>query len=178
MKFLIYLLSFCSLFSCNYKKDKGFEVPLVVKENNISIDTTKDTIENEKNSTRDYDFILSSMTGKIGKMDSITPIEIESCIPISEAEYHKFYNLTNTISVKIFNTLDRKIYLNAYNNFNNSFKLYLNMSEYVDGEYAESYYDDIDDLIFVNKQIFCFQFENLSDVAKDKFIAQKTKYCK
>lgn len=132
--------------SCNEMKVKKKEL---IKNTEIKEIKERDITEYVKQ----IDFFRSKMLNEQILNDSL----IESLIPLSEREYLELYSLTypskkmNDVFLKIDSVIGRS----AIENRGNSLKLYLEMSDYVDGEYAESYFEDVDFIINKNKASFC-----------------------
>ena len=99
-------------------------------------------------------FIVSSKQFAPNTCDSLLAI-----FPASEMEYLEFYNLTeNKNSNKIFLDRYERIKRAAYSDSCGTLKNFLFISQFVDGEFAESYYDDATFIIDNNSEKFCELF--------------------
>jgi len=120
------------------------------------------------------DKIISAMA-LIEKIDTLPSNVLVDCIPKSDTAFSEFYALT-------YHKYDTLANLNSYYKLNDAFfysaksgnkivyKYLLEMSMYVDGEYAESYYEDVESLISHNKGLFCEVFSVLDKTKIDKLI--------
>jgi hypothetical protein len=76
--------------------------------------------------------------------------------PKSEKEYFEFYDLTNNKNnTELFLNRYDKMKIAAFKDSCGSLKYFLFMSQFVDGEFAESYFDDASFIIDRNTQKFC-----------------------
>lgn len=100
-----------------------------------------------------------------------TTEEIKSIIPINKREFNTYYNLTysNQKDLEFFDIIDYKIFEYAKKDRKDVFFMILNMVEYVDGEYAESYFSNIEEIIIVNQKKFCSMYKYLSRYGKERF---------
>ena len=102
----------------------------------------------------------------------------ELLIPTSEEEYLYFYSLTNNSEDnKLFLRIDSTISDCVINDKYDCFKKYLYLSEFVDGEYAESYFEDVDFIIYKNKNKFCEMFKNLDKAKTIRLLSYYDDYC-
>lgn len=97
-----------------------------------------------------------------------TSEDIESVIPVNMKEFVYFIELTYSDDKGqiLFDEINLKIFKFARENRGNTFFLCLNMAEFVDGAYAESYHSDIEDVVMNNKKKFCNVYNNLSKESK------------
>jgi len=94
--------------------------------------------------------------------------EIENLIPTTEKEFDFFYDLTysDESNSNLFNKINLDILNYAMEDKGDVFFLYTNMSEFVDGEYAEAFYADLEMISKNNKEKFCFNYKYLSEKSK------------
>lgn len=131
-----------------------------------------------------------SFTGKIGNIEpNKTQISkdsilnscncdiIRSLIPRSDQEYLKFYSLTDR-DPKKFEEMVKCINSYAFKDTCGILKLFLFMNQYVDGEFAESYYDDATYIIEHNKAKFCDLFTKYRRMELKNFSEEFNELCK
>ena len=106
---------------------------------------------------------LDKVILKIVENQMVPVNDIEKCIPITEGNYSYYYHYTypdkSDEKVKAFYKLDSIIYKNAeLGKMNFPEKVFL-MADFVDGEYAEPYFEDyIKKIAVKNKKCFCKTF--------------------
>jgi hypothetical protein len=129
----------------------------------------------KKSSDFKYQQELKRIMDDLVSGKKITIEQILISIPRTQEEFGIFYSYTereekyNVAFYKLSNiTLDQVKKKNK-----NIFKSYLLLSQFVDGEYAESYFDDIESLIEKDKQLFC---EIYSELPKEKLTRLKDYY--
>jgi hypothetical protein len=105
---------------------------------------------------------------KIVSKEELTIKSIENVIPIKDKEFGVFYNLTYSTdkNQKLFDRINLEIFEHALEDKGNVFFLCLNMVEFVDGEYADSYFGDIEYVVMGNKKKFCAMFKYLAKGSK------------
>ena len=100
--------------------------------------------------------------------------KVLSFIPKTSEEYLEFYSLTNFKKSKNeFFTKYELIKKFAYFDSCNILINFLQMSRFIDGEFAETYYVDADYIIENNKLKFCDLYKNnslLAEKFKDKYL--------
>lgn len=131
---------------------------------------------------RNYQLIINKLFQHYSKTKSVSLLDLQNAIPISQEEFSIYYSFTypdkgKSINKKFYE-IDNQIIENAKKNKAHFLILYLQLSPFVDGEYAEGYYDDIDSIIIKNKSIFCKIYGRLSDDSKIKLKEYKERYCK
>lgn len=78
------------------------------------------------------------------------------CMPETEDEGNLFYSLdSQRENSDAFHILDRKIRELTSDGNEPVFKKYLVMSQFVDGYFAEAYFDDIESIIQKQPRLFC-----------------------
>lgn len=137
-----------------------------ISEINISNESTGNVIVDQQNTSQkrkvtDYKKLIELFKGKILNNQNVSNEVVELLIPLSEDEYLELYSLTfpSNNHNKLFQKIDSAIGRSAIENRGNCLALYLKMSEYVDGEYAESYFEDVDFIIGKNKDAFCVIYD-------------------
>jgi len=113
----------------------------------------------QKKNNNNYDYENNLLiTLKEGNISSISNREIIQLFPSSQKEYYSFYSMTypnrSKEIIENFYLLDSKMSTLSSTN-DNIFEEYLLMSAFVDGEYAESYFSNIEFLITENSNRFC-----------------------
>ncbi|MEZ4828397.1 MAG: hypothetical protein R3C61_19215 [Bacteroidia bacterium] len=109
-----------------------------------------------------YSFILAKVIKEFTVNQKSSDEDIEACIPQTEDEYLFFYSYTDPDSStqKAFAALNKAIGKGAVELIMNFFPKYLKLSAFVDGEYAESYFEDVDFAIGKNPHVFCELFSS------------------
>jgi hypothetical protein len=164
----------------NYKVQLGFTLTILI----LCLSMCDDLISAPRYDTlkRDYKSLINDAIFKVSKGDTISADEIENIIPISQEEFSIFYSYTSPEEGRNFqNSFDKINALIVYyarNNKNNFLKLYSEVSPFVDGEYAESYYEDIDYIIEENKSAFRAIYKKLSLPCRKLLKSYYLKYCK
>jgi len=114
--------------------------------------------------------------------DSISISDLATIIPTTELEYSIYYEYTDKEISKekkiAFNKIDNSLKFYAKENKGDIFELYIKLLEFVDGEYAEIFIDDVPFVIEANKDKFCELFPNLSIECKRRLNEFYKKYCK
>lgn len=107
-----------------------------------------------------------------------SPKLVEALIPNSIEEYFEFYSLSySEKTLSLYRKIDMAIIELATRNKGNCTYLYFNMAEYVDGEYAQKFFDNIDSLIEKNKTTFCKFFSNLRKGSQERLESKRSKFC-
>jgi hypothetical protein len=146
-----------------------------------SINNKKEAIR-EKDQSRDYKSIIDDVIVRFSVGKTVPFEDLLRAVPTTQAEYLLYYSYTypdkgDTIN-QAFNKIDSAISKNAANNQNGFFKSYLELAPFVDGAYAESYFDYIIFLIEKNKVEFCQTFKDLSIRSKKRLERYEGQYCK
>ena len=95
---------------------------------------------------------------------------IEYTIPQNNAEFHIFYSYTSKTQPiqKAFNELNRLFEKNAQSRQLDFFVHYLNFAAYVDGEFAESYFDSAMRIIEKNQTYYAQIKGKLNQKARNR----------
>lgn len=112
--------------------------------------------------------------------EKLSTAQIQNAIPKTEDDFFTFYSYTekDERSNVAFYELNNLILKHAIKGENSILKSYLLLSEFVDGEYAESYFEDIDEVIKRNRKTFCELFPQLSKKKVERLLNLYDKYCK
>lgn len=125
---------------------------------------------------------LEFVINELSKNKLVKLAMIERTIPTSKKEYNVYYASTfperNDDFVLAFYQLDSLIFLNAKYNKMNFAKKVIRMADFVDGEYAESYYFNLDDIVKLNTHCFCSEYRKLSSDSKDRLKEMYIEHCK
>ena len=131
---------------------------------------------------RDYRLIIDDVITRFSLGKTVSLDELMNAVPTTKEEFSIYYSYTYPDKGKSksesFYKVDNEIGKNATNNKGGFLKLYLELSSFVDGEYAESYYEDVDFIISKNKEIFCGLYKGLSSSSRKKLEDYYLQYCK
>lgn len=173
---LIFFLNFI-LISCLDKKDSS-----LTPENTIPDASAQDSIISPKNDYTNNQLVfeldsLRTLEDYINNWKSISILKInnktienhhiESIIPLNDGEYNYFYSQSfpeNNSS--LFDFVNSEIFKKSLDDEGNFFYFFSNMAEFVDGEYAESFFDEITTIVLKNEEKFCMFYERLSEESK------------
>lgn len=114
-----------------------------------------------KGQALNYKDSLTQAIGKIEKGDSIASNEINLLIPSTEKEYLLLYSLTNPDSgtkIDSYYKLINHFFVSSKTDESICKKM-LELSKFVDGEFAESYFEEIESIAEKNTKIFCNSYE-------------------
>lgn len=105
--------------------------------------------------------------------------QIQDAIPKTEDDFITFYSYTekdekNNVAFYELNNLILKYAIKGESNI---LKPYLLLSEFVDGDYAESYFEDVETVIKKNRDIFCKLFTELPKKKVKRLSNLYSKYC-
>lgn len=169
-KYIIFITVLILWISCLSKKkeeqqltQKILEKGIYIKEiNNIIIDTLPPkkisrTLEEYKKNVRNFEKKLDSVT-------ILTTQDLESVVPVTEKEFSFYYGLTysDKKDETLFYKIDILIFNYAKKDKGDVLFLCLGVAEFVDGEYADSYYGTLDSVVLDNKKKFCAIYKYLS----------------
>lgn len=133
----------------------------------------------EKRTLEEYKFNFDK--AKVFYKDlSVYDIDVlETLIPQNAPEFIHFYSLSypETGDIQLYNKLNLLFFDAALNDMGELLKLFSNLAEFVDGEYAESFFDEIDLIIERNTTDFCEIFKDLSRRSKLRLIEKDIFYC-
>lgn len=134
---------------------------------------------NMENDTSGYAQNIQKVIGKIIEKEDISIEELQKTIPKTEDEFLIFYSFTekDEAANKAFYALDKLLFENAMKAEPHIFDLYLELSQFVDGEYAESYFEDVEAVIKKNKTKFCEQYSKLPNGKVSRLQEYYEKYC-
>lgn len=101
---------------------------------------------------------------------------IEFCIPETDKESTIFYSLDQQKeNTDAFHILGKKIRELVSAGDKPIFKKYLVMSQFVDGYFAEAYFDDIETIIQKQKELFCKTVNTIPQEKTKRLSEYKTK---
>lgn len=137
-------------------------------------------IMNNQDGKRNYKLILDDVILQYSLGRTVSLDSLQNSIPRTMDEFLIYYHTSDTENEKrkYFFKLDSEIGFNAANNKGDFLRLYLELSSFVDGEYAESYFQDADFIISKNKKAFCEIYSKLSDNSKKKLEENAAQDCK
>ena len=112
------------------------------------------------NQNYSYNSNLISAIKKVEKGDSLSTELIVMTIPKTEKEYLLFYSYTDpdkkeTLNKDAYYKLIDLYYKKSSQGNEEVYKYLLELSMFVDGEFAESYFEDLDFIVSTNKILFC-----------------------
>jgi hypothetical protein len=136
--------------------------------------------EVDRNNRNSYKIDLEKSLQDLMDRKPVDAKTVEYLIPRSQKEWKEYYSFTKKGPGfnKAFYQLDNLIGKYASLNYLKTLKLYLEMSPFVDGEYAEGYFDDADFIIGKQKKEFCRIYPDLSKKTKYLFEGSYKNYCK
>ncbi|MCF8298069.1 MAG: hypothetical protein K9J13_11030 [Saprospiraceae bacterium] len=140
---ILFLISFLFIFICSYGQTK-----------------------------RNYDRLIQEALKEWKKEIKISDTLVIEIIPETQDEYDKYYELTNPNNGeefhKMYNFLENQIYYKGIVEQNNKeiIKKVILLAPYVDGEYAESYFDYLDYIAEKDNKIFCELFKDIAEKEK------------
>ncbi len=139
-------------------------------------------IRSNQNIKRDYRLIIDSVFNQFLARKVVSLEELEKAIPTTDEEFGIYYSYTYPKKGKsinqIFYKINNEFIKNAKDNKADFLKLFLDLSSFVDGEYAEGYDDDIASIISKNQVTFCDIYAKLSSSSKEYLEEYHLKYCK
>ncbi|PQV44588.1 hypothetical protein CLV33_1203 [Jejuia pallidilutea] len=195
------ILLFFNLFlitGCNNKTEKKNLEKETVASSKIEIRQEKiiDTIENKDmlnvkaidtikpnkivRTINEYKTNIDNFSKKKADSELITIKDVESVTPTSEEEFDFYYSLTYPDINKqdLYNSITSAILDNAVEDKGIMFFLYLDMAQFIDGEYAEGYHVYVETVVFNNKKKFCAIYKHLSKDSKWILEALYKEVCK
>lgn len=137
---ILFLISFLFIFICSYGQTK-----------------------------RDYDGLIKEALKEWKKENKISDNLVIEIIPETQDEYDKYYELTNPNNEeefhRMYNFLENQIYYRGIVKLNNKniIEKVILLAPYVDGEYAESYFNYLDYIAEKNNKIFCELFKDIAE---------------
>ncbi len=135
------------------KLDKGDSLKVALEKDRV----LDDYIENIK--------IFENLFSKRGHLP---PNLFEGIIPVNEDEFLHFYMLSAPeeypeSNINLYWAINDAMKKSALEDRGNCLYLYMNLAEFVDGEYAESFFIYIPTIIERHKSKFCDIYSNLSE---------------
>ncbi|MNE30439.1 hypothetical protein [Solitalea canadensis] len=122
---------------------------------------------------------LTKVVDSISSHANISVRSIEAIIPATGEEMLEYYNLTfNDSTYKYFSIIDSVIVKNAADNKYGFLPKYLMLNQFVDGEYADGYFDNLENIIIRNKKNVCRIYSNLPIEKVKRIQNLMRKYCK
>ena len=121
---------------------------------------------------RDYERLIEKALKEWKKDNNISDTLIFNIIPETQDEFYKYYDLTNPNRGeeyhKMYSFLENQIYYKGIVELNNKkiIEKVILLAPYVDGEYAESYFDYLDFIVEKNNKIFCKLFKDIAEKEK------------
>ncbi|WP_321437967.1 hypothetical protein [uncultured Bacteroides sp.] len=136
----------------------------------------------QTNTRSNYQLIINDVILRFSTGKYVSINELQNAIPMSQEEFWIYYSFSDPekgeLINKSFSKIDLLIIKYAKKNRGLFLKLYLQLSPFVDGEYAEGYYVDVESIIENNKSLFCRIYESLNSDSKAKLKEYKEQYCK
>jgi hypothetical protein len=136
------------------------------------------SVPNKTDSTVRNDY-RKSLSYVLLNLNSITDLKkIAYVIPISEAEAEIYFSsdYTNKLS-RYFKKMEEKIVKLSIAGNNQILTKYLYLSEFVDGYFAEDYFDDIEKIAKMRKDAFCNKLNTLNKTKTKRLNEIRAKYC-
>lgn len=200
MKKVVFIMS-VFLFACCARKNKKNKIALSepntkmeILDNNEKADTIIKVIENEESSINmiiqenrsleDYKENILNFSKFNLEKEGYRTKEIESIIPINDDEFGYFYSLSYPedypeSNIELYYLIDSLMLENAINDSGNCLFLYLNLAEFVDGEYADYYFEVIENVVSKNLDKFCNTiYDSLSIISRERLEEIYNRYCK
>lgn len=153
-------------------KDK---IDVVIKKDSLNVFFNQDSLR----TLSEYKNNISKARDVLNSNNSLNSIVIESLIPVNFEEYKIYYGLTYSTEEDwvFFRKVDNLILENSNSDNGNCLEKYSNLAEFVDGEYAESFYDNILFVAKKNPDKFCKIFDRLSIHSKKNLMDVYEKIC-
>jgi hypothetical protein len=114
------------------------------------------------------------------KDNLLTVEEVTAVTPTTDKEYSFYYGLTYSDEKNqyLHDMITAVIFDKAFDDKGDVLFLYISISEFVDGEYAESYYEYVETVVSNNKRKFCAIYKYLSKKTKWIFEPLYLEVCK
>jgi hypothetical protein len=143
--------------------------------NGFSIELLEDYKFDDVNDSIEYRSRLTKTIQMIINGEEIGSNQIKNSIPESGDEYSIYYSFTtkNDSVSYAFYQLDKKIFESVKKDTSDIFESYLMLSQFVDGDYAESYFDHIDFLLNNYGDRFC---QTISKIPTEKVLRLLSDY--
>ncbi|MEA5260837.1 hypothetical protein VB264_23760 [Arcicella aquatica] len=130
---------------------------------------------------RDYSKILYPLLEKFWKEKRLSDEEIAKLIPMTDKEFSEYYSLSFVEKGKKWNKIYSDIELLIGKRACVSqqvCKAYLGLAPFVDGEYAEGYFEDADFIIGKHQKYFCKIFSSFPQNVRKRLNDLHSHYCK
>lgn len=155
------------------------ESPKIIEEQNLNQKIESENMN--KMESYNYKRVLDTAISLINSGHELKINELLIVIPKTFDEYLTMYELTypeqDSSKQIAFDYIDKQMHELALQGNIDVMKAYLNLSAFIDGEYAESYYDDAEFVIKKNAKLFCDIFRQLTKEAKANFNEVRSKVC-
>lgn len=128
----------------------------------------------------DYQEMLGLFLDKIKENQMLSSGEIILAIPQTMAEYVQYHKLAfpkDAAARNEFSILEKDIQMLAGTGVSEAFEGYLAMAEFVEGEYADSYFRDVENVISPNSDQFCLVYPTLSSTCIRRLESYFVAYC-
>ena len=169
----IILLLLCG---SNYNNQIKCDQKSIISKGSIYIQIT------DNQGVRDgYRETIIEIINKMNKSEFVGNDELLYAIPRSEEEYLTFYSLTYPDMEKPirdgFYELNNAFKEKANARISDFFIAYLQLSQFVDGEYADGYFEDVEFVIKNNIDYFCEIYPSLPVNKVKRLQSSYTKHC-
>ena len=142
--------------------------------------------ENSNNSDkielRNYENLLNLTIKEWKDNNGISKSLLIKIIPTTQDEFNKYYNLSYNKGDKeiseMYNYIENEIYYKGIVLRNNTeiIERIVMLAPFVDGEYAENYFDFLDYIAENHSEIFCVKFKKIA-INEKRFKSYFEKYC-
>jgi hypothetical protein len=131
---------------------------------------------------RNYPLLIKNVFLKISEKKDASNVELQKIIPRTEEEFIEYISYSSEDRPKefrrVFGEIDSIIAMNAKKNLDDFFKLFLEMAPFVDGMYAETYFEKVDMVIEKNMILFCHIYNSLNQESKKRLGDYSKQYCR
>ena len=144
--------------------------------------SSKNKVTHSQTVKRDYKLIIDNVIKLYSTGTIVSVNDLQNAVPITQDEFSVYYSYTfpekGKSIIETFYKVDTDIGKHAAENHGDFLKLYLELASFADGEYAESYFEDVDFVIAKNKNVFCKIYPSLSKQSKMRLEEYTGQYCK
>lgn len=129
--------------------------------------------------TMNYAQNLESFLTSMINQNEIDTDELYKILPTTEGEFNVYFSCDychNKNVVKSWQILDNVFQQMALSD-SATFLKYLNIADFVDGYYAEVYFDNLSTIIESNEPLFCDYYFKLSDERKKRLESYYSEFC-
>ncbi|MCB0373155.1 MAG: hypothetical protein KDD31_09120 [Muricauda sp.] len=143
-----------------------------------------DTLILLQKKTRSLEDYKESILRFSNSNESLALKTVENIYPINEEEYLLFYSLSYPeeypeSDLELFYKIDKTMLDYAIKDKGDCFFLFSNLAEFVDGEYADYYFEAIESTVKNNTDKFCgFVYGALTNFSKERLNELYEDYCK